>query len=223
MVQVNLELSISWKRISFPRIEEVHVSNKIAKTEPQAAYTCFLSVYRHKFNYYMKTVPDICQLLGKVNKVILSRFIPAIMGGIIITENERKLLYLAPRLGGLGIPILEKLRKKEYQNYIMISEYLCNHITDWFRGHDPEKWSEKDSQNHKKWNELRRKKTKWSKSQNWCVFLAYISKKEGYIVNKQMIWSLSNMAGDWNKFLVIVYMAIHFIYNTLSNTQKESS
>ena len=78
----------------------------------------------------MKTVPDICQLLGKVNKVILSKFIPAIMGGIIITENERKLLYLAPRLGGLGIPILEKLCKKEYQNYIMISNYLCNHITD---------------------------------------------------------------------------------------------
>ena len=103
------------------------------------------------------------------------------MGGIIITENERKLLYLAPRLGGLGIPILEKLCKKEYQNYIMISEYLCNHITDWFRGHDPEKWSEKDSQNHKKWNELRRTKTKWSKSQNWCVFLAYISKKKGIL------------------------------------------
>ena len=52
------------------------------------------------------------------------------MGGIIITENERKLSCLAPRLGGLGIPILEKLCKKEYQNYIMISEYLCNHITD---------------------------------------------------------------------------------------------
>ena len=104
----------------------------------------------------MRTIPGICQLLGKNSKVILSKFILAIMGGIIITENERKLSCLAPRLGGLGIRIFEKLCKKEYQNYIMISEYLCNRITDRFRGHDPEK----DSQNHKKWNELRRKKTK---------------------------------------------------------------
>ena len=61
---------------------------------------------------------------------ILTKFIPAITGGILITENERKLLSLAPRFGGLGIPIFEELCEIEYQNFIMISEHLCNRITD---------------------------------------------------------------------------------------------
>ena len=62
------------------------------------------------------------------------------MGGIIITENERKLLSLAPRLGGLGIPIFEELCEIEYQNSIMISKHLRNRISDQFRRRelDPE-------------------------------------------------------------------------------------
>ena len=33
--------------------EELHVLSGIAKIEPQAVYTCFLSGYKHKFNYYI--------------------------------------------------------------------------------------------------------------------------------------------------------------------------
>ena len=71
----------------------------------QAAYTCFLSSYKPKLNYYMRTIPGISKLLRKVDEVILTEFILAITGGIIITENERKLLSLASRLKGLSLPI----------------------------------------------------------------------------------------------------------------------
>ena len=104
-------------------VEELHVLSEIAKIEPQAAYTCFLSGYKHKFNYYMRTIPGIGKLLRKVDEVILTEFISAITGGIFITENDRKLLSLAPRLGGLGIPIFEELCEIKYQNSTMISEH----------------------------------------------------------------------------------------------------
>ena len=81
----------------------------------------------------MRTIPGTGKLLRKVDEIILTEFIPAITGGIFITENDRKLLSLAPRLEGLGIPILEELCEIEYQNSIMISEHLCNRITDQFR------------------------------------------------------------------------------------------
>ena len=81
----------------------------------------FLSGYKRNYNYYMRTIPDIDKLLRKVDEVVLPEFIPAIKGGIIITENERKLSSLAPQLRGLDVPIFEELCKIEYQNSIMTS------------------------------------------------------------------------------------------------------
>ena len=119
-------------------VEELHVLSEIAKIEPQDAHTCFLSVSKHKLNYYKRKIPNISKLLRKIKKVILTKFIPAITGGITITENERKLLSLAPQLGELGIPIFEEEGKIEYQDSIMKSEHLCNRITDQFRRNEPD-------------------------------------------------------------------------------------
>ena len=44
----------------------------------------------------MRPIPGIGKLLRKVDEIILTEFIPAITGGIFITENGRKLLSLAP-------------------------------------------------------------------------------------------------------------------------------
>ena len=84
-------------------VEELHVLSEIAKIDWQAAYTCFLSRYKHKFNCHMRAIPGIDKLLRKIDKVILTKFISVITGGNIITEIERNLLSLAPQLGGLGI------------------------------------------------------------------------------------------------------------------------
>ena len=139
-------------------VEELHVLSEIAKIEPQVAYTCFLSGYKHKFNYYMRTIPGIGKLSRKVDEVILTEFIPAITGGIFITENDRKLSSLAPRLGTLGIPIFEELCEIEYQNSIMISEHLCNGITDQFRRNEPDPELDTKNKQIKSMNNGRQKK-----------------------------------------------------------------
>ena len=108
-------------------VEWLYALSEIAKIDLQAACTCFLNSYKHKFN-----------LLRKVDQVILTKLILAVVGGIIITENERRLLSLAPRLGGLGVPTFEELCEIEYKNSIIISEHLCNHITGQFRRHEPD-------------------------------------------------------------------------------------
>ena len=95
-------------------VAELHVLSEIAKIESQVAYTCFLSGYKRKFNYYMRTIPGMGKLSRKVDEVILTEFITAITGGTFITENDRKLLSLAPPLGGLAIPLFEELCETEY-------------------------------------------------------------------------------------------------------------
>ena len=103
-------------------VEDLYVLSEIAKIEPQAAYTCFLSGYKRKLSYYMRTIPGTSKLLRKVDEVVLTEFIPVITGGITITENEKKLLFLKPR----------------HQNSTMISEHLCNRITDQIKRHEPD-------------------------------------------------------------------------------------
>ena len=79
-------------------IEEIR---EITKTEPQSAYICFTSDFKHKITYYLRTIAD---------------FIQAITGGKNISEIERKLLSLPVKLGGLGIPIFSEICETEYSN-----------------------------------------------------------------------------------------------------------
>ena len=75
----------------------------IAMTQPQAAYAAYTSGYQHKFSYFLRTIPEIERHLTPVEESIRHRFIPAITGGHIVNDEERVLLSLPPRLGGLGI------------------------------------------------------------------------------------------------------------------------
>ena len=129
-------------------VEELHVLSEIAKIEPPAANTCILGVYKHKLNYYSWRN--------------YSEFIPVSTGGITITENERKLLLLAPRLGGLGIPIFEEESKIEYQNYIIILENLCNRIIDQFRRHEQDHELNNKKKQLKSMKNDRQKKDSWN-------------------------------------------------------------
>ena len=82
---------------------------EIAKLEPQAAYSCFVSDFKHKLNYIMRTIPDISHLLKPIDDIILTKFIPAITDGIKINKKERKLLSLHAKYDGLAIPIFARI------------------------------------------------------------------------------------------------------------------
>ena len=136
----------------------------------------------------MRKIAGIGKLLRKVDEVFHYSFI-------------FKLLSLAPRLGGLGIPIFEELCEIEYQNSIMISEHLCTRITDRFRRHEPDpelnikKKQIKSMNNDRQKNILEIIKNEMSseeRTQNdlnletgassWLTTLPV--KEEGYILNK---------------------------------------
>ena len=47
-------------------INEMRVLSKIATTEPQAAYSCFIRTFKHKPSYIMRTIPDISDQLNQL-------------------------------------------------------------------------------------------------------------------------------------------------------------
>ena len=80
-------------------LQELQMLTNIAKSEPQAAFSCFFAGYKHKFTYFMRTVPNISSLMKKNDDLITTEFIPAVTGVINCSVHERRLLALPPKLG----------------------------------------------------------------------------------------------------------------------------
>ena len=62
-------------------VEKLHLLREISKIERKVDYSCFLKGYKHKFDYCMRTILSIGKL-RKVEKVVLTKFIPTVMGEI---------------------------------------------------------------------------------------------------------------------------------------------
>ena len=115
-------------------IVQVDKLSKIALFEPQAAY---VSGFRHKFNYFIRTLGEMKNHLKPLDDVINNKFIPALTEGHKCTTDERMLLSLPIRYGGMGIPILvEECR-------LSLMKSLCNSNTSKYMVL-PEKVSQKE-------------------------------------------------------------------------------
>ena len=101
---------------------------KIAKSEPQAAYTAFTSGFKHKLTYFLRTIPDLQNILISLDEIIDNEFIPAITEGHHCSSDERVLLSLPVKMGGLGIPIFTELCDQEYASSRCSTEQLVDNL-----------------------------------------------------------------------------------------------
>ena len=88
----------------------------IAESQPQAAYSAFVTGFKSKLNYVMRAMSGIIQFLYTLEETVRNKFIPAITGGLISSNNEQKVLSLPTRYGGLAIPIFYELAETEFKN-----------------------------------------------------------------------------------------------------------
>ena len=71
--------------------------SKIAEIEPQAAYSAFVTGFKSKLTFLLRTIPNIHNLLQPLEHTIRHEFIPAITGGHLCSDNEREPLSLPTR------------------------------------------------------------------------------------------------------------------------------
>ena len=45
---------------------QLHMLSTVAESEPQAAYSAFVSGFKNKLSYFMRTIPDISNLLNQL-------------------------------------------------------------------------------------------------------------------------------------------------------------
>ena len=74
---------------------------EIATTEPQACYSAYIFGLKHKWTYFLRTIPDTQDLLEPLERAVSQILIPTITGHKI-NQLEKDVLSLPVRCGGLG-------------------------------------------------------------------------------------------------------------------------
>ena len=108
-------------------VQDVTSLAKIAEDEPQAALSAYSKSICHRWVFVQRTIPSIKNLFVPLEESIRQKFIPAIVGRAV-SDNERKLLSLPVRFGGLGIADPTETADREYEASCTITEDLANLI-----------------------------------------------------------------------------------------------
>ena len=93
----------------------------------QIAYCAFTKGLCRRWTYVQRTVSGVSQLFQPLEDAIRDTLIPAIVGREI-SENERRLLALPTRFGGLGISNPVETSDLEYTSSKYVTEDLTNLI-----------------------------------------------------------------------------------------------
>lgn len=100
---------------------QVYRDTDFARTQPHAAFSAFLHGVTSGWMYFMRMVPLSCDQLKPLDDVINQKFIPAVSGRRTITDEERGLLSLPIKDGGMGIPIPSRLSSQQRS----LSQEIC--------------------------------------------------------------------------------------------------
>ena len=84
-------------------VAELKLLTKIAKFYSQATCCTFTSGFRQKFNYAIRTIPNISHLLQPIENVIREEFITSLFEGRTCNDENCQILSLPVKLGGMGI------------------------------------------------------------------------------------------------------------------------
>jgi hypothetical protein len=108
-------------------LEEVTKLAKFAVSQPQASYAVYTFGLKHRWTYFLRTLPDIQDLIQPLENAISNIFLPALTDHEC-TQLERDILALPVRNGGLGIPNPCHEAMKEYAASIQVTGSLVRQI-----------------------------------------------------------------------------------------------
>ena len=107
--------------------EEMAKLAEFALSQPQACYAAFTIGLKHRWAYFLRTLPDIQDLLEPLENVKSNVLIPAIKEHSC-SSSERDILALPVRHGGLGITNPCHETNREYQSSVKVTMPLVEKI-----------------------------------------------------------------------------------------------
>ena len=111
-------------------VQDIEDISRAASSEPQLAYAGFYYGTSKKWNYLLRTTPDIANLLEPVERAIVDLLLPALTGITPVTETLRDTFALSPKNGGLGIVNPATVADSEYRFSTIINRELVTAILE---------------------------------------------------------------------------------------------
>lgn len=108
-------------------VKEVTRLAEFARSQPQASYATFTFGLRHRCTYLMRTLPGIENLLQPLERAISDVLIPSLIERNC-SEEERSLVALPVRMGGLGLINPSNTRDAEYSASVRVGAPLVSKI-----------------------------------------------------------------------------------------------
>ena len=97
-------------------VKELKTLCDIADTQPQAAFAAYTKGYKHKFNYFLRTIENFEQFVAPIDQLLNDKFIPTLFDSDTPLDHiVRDLLSLKPCDGGLGINNLSIDAKQQHK------------------------------------------------------------------------------------------------------------
>ena len=137
-------------------MNELENLTEVAKSQPQAAYIALTKAYKSKFTYFMRTINGFEKYVNPIDSLLNEKFLPTIFDSDSPFEKPLSDLFtLSPKLGGLGIPSLERDSPRQFEASKLVTENHVNSIIEQSpRMKTPERsWQTVKSQLQQKKNE----------------------------------------------------------------------
>ena len=96
-------------------------------TQPQASYAAYTFRLKHRWTYFLRTLPDIQDLLEPLESAISRTLIPAITDWQC-RQLDRDILALPVRLGGLGVANPSSDADLDYTSSVKLTAPLVRQI-----------------------------------------------------------------------------------------------
>ena len=115
-------------------VQQVELLSKVAITEPHAAFAAFTHGLAGRWTFLSRTMGNISELFQPLEDTIRKRFLPALTGRKPPSDDERAVLALPARLGGLGIRNPVQNAVAEHENSMKATKPLTELIVDQVAG-----------------------------------------------------------------------------------------
>ena len=127
---------------------------EIAEHEPQAAFTGYVVVVKHKWTFLQRTIPNRGEWYVEIEERLRSNLIPKLIGKVV-GDIERRILGMPAREGGMGLSDPCQNNIENHQMSMKITEGLQILI----KNQDPNLlfW-DRESQKQVKRNEMKKKR-----------------------------------------------------------------
>ena len=110
-------------------VNEVTKLADFTMSQPQASYAAFTFGLRYRWTYFLRTLPDIAELLEPLERAINEVLMPAVTDNTV-TKVECDLLGLPMRIGGLGFTDPLVTSSSEYEASIEVTNPLVRRIVE---------------------------------------------------------------------------------------------